>query len=72
MIISKIDDTVLLIIKMSMIFLIHQPVDLRVVLTQAILYLKSMSERVGSDIQRLCSWMMNSWIDSKSIEDDLI
>ena len=31
---------------------------LRVVQTQAILFLKSMSEWVGSDIQRLWNWMM--------------
>ena len=41
----------------------------RIVRTQAILFLKSMSERVGSDIQRLWIWMMNFMIDSKSIHD---
>ena len=45
---------------------------LRVVPTQAILFLKSMSERDGSDIQRLWNWTMNFLIDSKSIEDDVI
>jgi len=32
---------------------------LRVVQTQVILFLKSMSESVGSDIERLWNWMMN-------------
>ena len=45
---------------------------LRVVQTKSILFLKSMSERVGSDIQRLWNWMMNFLIDSTSIEDDVI
>ena len=43
---------------------------LRVVLTQAVL--KSMSQRVGSDIEQLLNWMMNFWIDSKSIKIDFI
>jgi len=34
-------------------------IDLRVVQTQAILFLKSMSGRFGSDIDRLWNWMMN-------------
>ena len=33
---------------------------------------ESMSERDGSDIERLCNRMMNFWIDSKSIEYDVI
>ena len=44
----------------------------RVVQTKALLFLKSMSERVGSDIRRLRNRMMNFLIDSKSIEDDVI
>ena len=36
---------------------------LRVVQTQAILFLKAMSERGESDIQRLCNWIMNFLID---------
>ena len=40
---------------------------LRIVQTQAILFLKSMSERDGSDIKRLWIWMTNS-----SVEFDLI
>ena len=45
---------------------------LRVVETQAILFLKSISERVGSDIERF--WILNdkSTIVSKSIEYDVI
>ena len=35
-------------------YALNQSKFLRVVQTQAILFLKSMSERVGSDIQRLC------------------
>ena len=42
---------------------------LRVVQTQAILFLKSRSERVGSDIERLLNWMMNF---SKPLEIDVI
>ena len=42
---------------------------LRVVHNQAILFLKSLSERVGFDIQRPWNWMMNFQIDSKSIEN---
>ena len=34
-------------------------ISLRVVQTQAILFLKSMSERVGSDLERLLNWIMN-------------
>ena len=45
---------------------------LRVVFTKAILCLKSMSERDGYDIQRLCNWMMNFKIESKTIEDDIL
>ena len=41
---------------------------LRVVQTQAILLLKSLLGRVGSDIERLWNWMKNFYIDSKSIE----
>ena len=49
---------------------------LRVVQTQAILFLKSMSERVGSDIERLWNWIsrstqnrlkMGSFLNSKSL-----
>ena len=40
---------------------------LRVVQTQAILFLKSMSERVGSDIERLVNRITTSSIDFKSI-----
>ena len=39
---------------------------LSVVQTQAILFLKSVSERVGSDIQRLWNWMMNFYISTKN------
>ena len=50
--------------------------QLREVQTLAIIFLKSMSEsmseRDGSDKERLCNRMMNFWIDSKSIEDDVI
>ena len=42
----------------------------RIVQTQAILFLKSMSERVGSDMQR--NSMMNFYIESKYIADDII
>ena len=45
---------------------------LRVVQTKHILFLKSMSEKVGSDIKRLWNKMMNFWIVSKSIEDNVI
>ena len=45
---------------------------LRVVQTQAILFLKSMSEWDGSDIERLRNWMMNFSIDSIPIEDEVI
>ena len=45
---------------------------LRVVQTESILFLKSMSERVGSDIERLSNSMMNFLIDYKSIADDSI
>jgi len=45
---------------------------LRVVQTKHILFLKSMSEKVGSDIKRLWNRVMNFWIDSKSIEDNVI
>ena len=45
---------------------------LRVVHTLAISFLKSMSESVGSDIERLWNWMMNLQIDSKSIEVNVI
>ena len=44
---------------------------LRVVQTQAILCLKSISERGGSDIDRLWNLMMN-FFDSKSTEDYVI
>ena len=37
--------------------------------TQAILFLNSMSERGESDIERLWTWKMDFWIDSKLIED---
>ena len=40
--------------------------SLRVVQAQAILFLKSMSEKVGSGIQRRWNWMMNFSIDSRS------
>ena len=40
---------------------------LRVVQTQAILSLKSMSEKVGSDIERLWIWIMSSSIGFQSI-----
>ena len=52
--------------------------ELRVVQTQAILFLKAMSERVESDIERLWILNVNSYemnhisIDSKSIEYDVI
>ena len=49
-------------------FLNFNPKILRVVRIQTILLLKSMSERVGSDIQRLWNEKMNSYIDPKSIE----
>ena len=45
---------------------------LRVVQTRVILFLKSLSEKVGSHIERLWNWMMNFFIDSKSIEDVVI
>jgi len=38
--------------------------------TRAILFLKSMSERVGSDIERL--WIFHIYVVSKSIEIDVI
>ena len=41
---------------------------LTVVQTRTILFSKSMSEKVGSDMKRLWIWMMNFWIESKSIE----
>ena len=37
--------------------------------TQAILLLRSMSEKLGSDLRRLWNWIMNFKIDSKSIKD---
>ena len=40
-------------------------INLRVAQTKAILFLKSMSERVGYDIQRRGNGMMNFYIDSK-------
>ena len=40
--------------------------------TQRLLFLESMSERVGSDMQRLWNWMMNIQNDWKSIEYDVI
>ena len=46
--------------------------ELRVVPKLAILYLKSLSERVGFDIQRHWNWMMNIKIVSKLIEDGII
>jgi len=47
-------------------------VYLRVVQTQAILFLESMSEIDESDIQRRWNWMRNFQIDSETIEDDII
>ena len=49
-----------------------RPVVLRVVHTQAMLFLKSTSERDGSDIQRLWNWMKDFQIDSESIKEDLV
>ena len=43
--------------------------ELRVVQTLAILFLKSMSERGGFDIKRLCIWMTSISIDFESIEN---
>ena len=46
---------------------------LRVVQIDAILFLKTMSERGGSDIERLVATLkLNFWINSKSIEDVVI
>ena len=42
---------------------------LRVVQIESILFLKSKSERDGSNIQRLWNWMMNFQIDQTSIAD---
>ena len=44
---------------------------LRVVQTQAITFLKSISERVGSEIERLWIWMTSSSIDFESIQNFL-
>ena len=41
--------------------------ELRVVHAKTILFLKSMSERVGFDIERLWIWMTSSSIDFESI-----
>ena len=49
------------------IFDILNALELRIVQTQAILFFKSMSERLGSDIKRLCKWMESSGIDFESI-----
>ena len=46
--------------------------SLRVVLIQAIYFLKSMSEKVGSDIDYLWNSMINFKIDSKSIKNYVI
>ena len=46
---------------------------LREVQIDAILFLKTMSERGGSDIERLVATLkLNFWINSKSIEDVVI
>ena len=46
--------------------------QLRVVQTQDFLFLKSMSERVGADIERLRVWMTLSSIDFESIQKSII
>ena len=46
--------------------------ELRVVQIQAILFLKSVSEKVGSDIERLWIWMTSPPIDFESIKKFII